>query len=382
MKLLSTTSLFLTFLMLTATAFAVSTSEELAARAKGGDAQAKFQLGSAYSGFKALDGVAYDRKRGVLLIEEAANEGLAEAQAFLGIFGLGTAKDVRVKFRYLRRAANSGHVGAKTALAQMYLSGAGTGKDPYKAASLLNEAAAQGHALAQTELGLLYEKGTGVPTDGERSVSLFRQAAIAGYIGAQFNLARVLAQGKVVPKNTPLAYAWANVAAGKASDADRQIDADYVEEAIRLRDLLKSPQLTTLEERRNAERLSAGWSAGNDLSDSVLGSSPDDITRLRCALIFSAMLKTSIDSGATTLVKSANARLRPLLPYLEKSRADPQLSALYRSIATSAADSVFSIEVRASKAIRDKNQSEFELATKSVRECDHKMANGLPLLSL
>ncbi|MDB5696847.1 MAG: hypothetical protein JWN21_2390 [Sphingomonas bacterium] len=111
----------------------------------------------------------------VALIREAAEAGLADAQALYGqmlLDGMELTKDARVGFGWFMRAA------------------------------------AQGHAMALNMVGRCYDLGWGVRIDKARAAECYAAAAIRGLPEAQYNYATLLALGDGVAQDRPAALSW------------------------------------------------------------------------------------------------------------------------------------------------------------------------------
>jgi TPR repeat protein len=92
---------------------------------------------------------------------------------------------------WLRKAAASGNVLAQDHLAYLYDQGNGVPQDDAQAAFWLRKAAEEGDSYAQFQLGVLYSGGNGVPQDDERAAFWWRKAAAQGDVDAQNALAQL-----------------------------------------------------------------------------------------------------------------------------------------------------------------------------------------------
>ena len=97
----------------------------------------------------------------------------------LGSDGIG--RDETEAFRWLRQAAQQGHIKATYALAWLYLDGRGTPADPAEAARLFTTAAQRGDAESQYMLSLLHAQGRGVAKDSVTSLQWLQKAAASGH---------------------------------------------------------------------------------------------------------------------------------------------------------------------------------------------------------
>jgi TPR repeat protein len=86
--------------------------------------------------------------------------------------------------RWLRKAAEQGHVEAQFSLGYTYTRGMGVEQDDAEAVRWWRKAADQGHTFAQHDLGIAYHLGRGITQDDAEAVSWFRKAADQGYTTA------------------------------------------------------------------------------------------------------------------------------------------------------------------------------------------------------
>lgn len=129
---------------------------------QGSDAEEQLRLGQSYNS-------RLDYAQAAVCFRRAADQGLAEAQAYLGgycHFGRGVLKDDALAAVWLRKAADQGHTEAQFFLGACYDFGWGVPQDYAQAALWYRKAADQGHAYAQHSLGrLYYQGGWGLPQD-------------------------------------------------------------------------------------------------------------------------------------------------------------------------------------------------------------------------
>ena len=160
---------------------------------------------------------------------KAAEQGLLQAQADLGAMHLaqsGVKYDYPTALYWLRKAADRGHAVAQSNLACAYLMGGATRysgggimlfgprmgvpgtlypKDEAEAAKWLRKAADQGHVFSQFNLGYLLDKGLGVAKDHSEAVTWYRRAVDAGLVQALMNLAVLYESGIDVAKDHEVA---------------------------------------------------------------------------------------------------------------------------------------------------------------------------------
>ena len=151
--------------------------DELLGAAEGGDADAQYDLATAYARGDVGDDEGKELALSWLL--RAAHQGHTGAMAELGGIYLGT--DGMQALRWFRAAAEQGNGQAQTNLGHMYAEGLGVPQDHAEAARWTQLAAAQGIAQAQYNLGLMYAAGWGVSEDTDEAIRLLRLAAEQGH---------------------------------------------------------------------------------------------------------------------------------------------------------------------------------------------------------
>jgi TPR repeat protein len=144
-----------------------------------------FKLGKRY--VKGED-VPQDKNKGIQLIRDAAEQGYAEAQCFIGAcysVGNGVKEDKAEGVKWFHKAAKQGYAKAQSALGACYGTGNGVEKDKAEAVKWYRKAAEQGNAEGQFGLGLCYFEGEGVKKDKAEAVKWFRKAAEQGFAQAK-----------------------------------------------------------------------------------------------------------------------------------------------------------------------------------------------------
>jgi TPR repeat protein len=168
-------------------------------------------------------GAPTDMKEAERQYRLAAQSGLAQAQADLGFlyfFGIGVERDYLRALAWLRKAAGQGHLFAQANLACALLAGGSTRyaggeggpitiapwvpgsaypPDEKEAARWLRAAAERGHVVAQYSLATLLEQGRGVERDLIGAVRLYEKAAAAEFLPAFLNLAALYERGAGAP---------------------------------------------------------------------------------------------------------------------------------------------------------------------------------------
>lgn len=84
---------------------------------------------------------------------------------------------------------------AQYTLGGAYYNGNGTKRNPVEGARWLKRAAEQGHIAAQCDLGVMFQKGEGVEQDYQQTLKWLRLAADQGDPLAQHNLGSLNAKG-------------------------------------------------------------------------------------------------------------------------------------------------------------------------------------------
>lgn len=124
-------------------------------------------------------GVKQDQRRGLELISQAADQGLAEARFSAGLAylnGLGTSPDPARAERYLKLAAVDGHIASHLALATLHESQG----EPQQARHWLRQAARKGSAEAQFLLGQSYASGSTGAVDNQEAYVWYSLAVLNG----------------------------------------------------------------------------------------------------------------------------------------------------------------------------------------------------------
>lgn len=96
-----------------------------------------------------------------------------------------------------------------------------------KAAKWLRQAADKGHVRAQLMLGVLHEDGSGVIQDYEQALEWYRIAAMQGETVAMHRVGSMLRRGVGADKDLIEAYAWCNIAAARGH-REAAIDRDQI----------------------------------------------------------------------------------------------------------------------------------------------------------
>ncbi len=161
-------------------------------KARRGNPQAQFELGSSY---ESGTSVKQDIAEAFRWYRRAAEGGLPEAQFKLGSsyeFGVYGRSGAIIKpnrdeaIMWYRKAAEQSDVKAEFRLGYIYASGMQSQRNPAEALLWLHKAADQGDNEALYELGVGYEYGIFGPRDDAEALSWYRKAAEQGNKSAAY----------------------------------------------------------------------------------------------------------------------------------------------------------------------------------------------------
>ncbi len=161
------------------------------AKAKYGDAESQFKLGSIYF---------LGTKEGVVWLTKAAESGHVMAQKSLARAydtGVGVTKSIPDSIRWYRQAAEQNDIKAQIIMAQIYGNGESVPKDLKQSLEWYQRAANNGDAYAQTMMGAFYQDGIGVIRDNKKSKYFYEKAALQNYEYAQLNLGNMMAHSDI-----------------------------------------------------------------------------------------------------------------------------------------------------------------------------------------
>jgi TPR repeat protein len=167
-------------------------------------------------------------------LRKAAEQGKVDAQLVLGRyyrFGEGVPKDYAEATRWYRNAADQGDAGAQWALAEIH-NAKGEYEESMRWYRSLSE---RGDFQAKWILGDMFSVGQGVEPDALEAVRLWREAADLEGTWGYYVLGCKYKDGRgIVAKDTLLAYAWFNIAAGMGGLGDEKArkEADGLEREL------------------------------------------------------------------------------------------------------------------------------------------------------
>ncbi len=185
--------------------------------AKEGNADAQLYLGWMYANGQ---GIKRNYAQAVSWLRKSANQGNALAQNDLGLMyaeGRGVKRNYAQAISWYRKSAEQGNAYAQNNLGWMYVNGRGIIQDDQQAVFWLKKAAEQGNAYAQTNLGWMYENGRGVIQDDQQAVLWYRKAAEQGNANAQNNLGVMYENGRGVIQDAQQAAFWYREAANQGN---------------------------------------------------------------------------------------------------------------------------------------------------------------------
>ncbi|MFT8802352.1 MAG: tetratricopeptide repeat protein [Gluconobacter cerinus] len=136
-----------------------------------------------------------ERSRAVAFIQQAATDGLPDAELMLGtILEYEGGKDAQA-FSHFMKAATQNHSVAQMKVGVAYYQGRGVERDVSKAETWLRKAAQSGEVEAIALVGDINLQGDGVAPNFLEAHSWYRRAVEAGHVGAAVTLAQLLYNG-------------------------------------------------------------------------------------------------------------------------------------------------------------------------------------------
>ena len=136
------------------------------------------------------DGIDSDIKMRFSYLKKAADGGFEEAYKELADcyrYGLGTKRNEKEAFELYEKAAHN-DIEALNNLAQCYSDGIGTERNLTMAFNLYKIGAEHGHAKSQFDLGICYRRGEGTKQDFNKAIEWYLKAIEQGHGGAMCNL--------------------------------------------------------------------------------------------------------------------------------------------------------------------------------------------------
>ncbi|MBE6074259.1 MAG: hypothetical protein E7202_06980 [Selenomonas ruminantium] len=190
--------------------------------AEQGDAEAQLWLGFCY---EEGCGIAQDAKKAVDCYKRAARVGLARAQFELGACyrdGRGTAKNEKEAFEWFKKAARQGEAYAANAVGLCYLDGIGVSGNLGEAFAWFKKSAENGFSWGMYNLGMAYQNSWGTVKDDTKAFTWYKRAYEQGLAAAAYRIGLCYEDGRGVPKaDRKTAEKWFKIAAD-AGDEDAQ----------------------------------------------------------------------------------------------------------------------------------------------------------------
>ena len=166
-------------------------------------------------------------ERGQFLYDEAYLHSnlrdLAKAKDPVALFCVGLMeidnppRNVEKGIRNLERAADQGLATAQATLGMIYFAGIGVPRDPKEAISWCSKAARKHLPLGMFYLGMAYSSGDGIPRNNDFSNRWIRAAADKGLVMAQLTLGMKLSLGDGIERNLDHGVQWLRQAANNGS---------------------------------------------------------------------------------------------------------------------------------------------------------------------
>ena len=166
-------------------------------------------------------------ERGQFLYDEAYLHSnlrdLAKAKDPIALFCVGLMeidnppRNVEKGIRNLERAAEQGLATAQATLGMIYFTGIGVPRDPKEAISWCSKAARKRLPLGMFYLGMAYSSGDGIPRNNDFSNRWIRAAADKGLVMGQLTLGMKLSLGDGIERNLDHGVQWLRQAANNGS---------------------------------------------------------------------------------------------------------------------------------------------------------------------
>ena len=204
--------------------------DKLTIKAKQGNAEAQYRLGSFYLFIPQVDGSKVDFAKVAECFTEAANRGHIQAQYNLGLFylgGTGVDRDITRGIEWITKSAMQGDDNAQYVLGMLYLRGDNSDNDEAGAIlQVIVDAAGQGNTQAKFVLGLAFLMGSdklGTERDATAAFEWFRKSAEQGNAHTQRIIGMCYEKGVGVVKDIDEANKWYAKAVGLQTDGTEEI---------------------------------------------------------------------------------------------------------------------------------------------------------------
>jgi TPR repeat protein len=166
-------------------------------------------------------------ERGQFLYDEAYLHSnlreLAKAKDPIALFCVGLMeidnppRNITKGMRHLERAADQGLATAQATLGMIYFTGIGVSRDPKEAVKWCSKSARQRLPLGMFYLGMAYSSGDGIARNNDFANRWIRAAADQGLVMAQLTLGMKLSLGDGIERNLDHGVQWLRQAANSGS---------------------------------------------------------------------------------------------------------------------------------------------------------------------
>lgn len=184
--------------------------------------------------YRTGQGLPLDPEKSADFMLKAAGAGNAQAQFRVGLLHMpedtNPPKNPAAYLRWMRLAADQGHVTAQENVAHIYYKGWGVPVNYAEAARWYTRAMEGGSVWAATSLAVQYAIGEGVPQDRARAAQFYAYAAERGEPMAQYMLGIAYGSGDGVPFDIQQARYWLQKSAAQNYDgaAEKLAEADMI----------------------------------------------------------------------------------------------------------------------------------------------------------
>lgn len=184
--------------------------------------------------YQTGQGLPLDPEKGEDFMLKAAGAGNPQAQFRIGLNhgpeSNGPPKNPMQYLRWMRLAADQGHVAAQENVASIYLNGWGVPVNYAESARWYTRAIEGGSLLAATSLAVQYAVGEGFPVDPVKAAQYYAYAAERGEPMAQYMLGLAYGSGEGVPFDIQQARYWLQKSAAQNYDgaAERLAEAEAI----------------------------------------------------------------------------------------------------------------------------------------------------------
>jgi TPR repeat protein len=182
-------------------------------------------------------------------------------------------RNIHKGIRSLERAADQGLATAQATLGMIYFTGIGVPRDPEEAIKWCSQAARQKLPLGMFYLGMAYSAGDGLRKNNDFSNRWIGTAAERGLMMAQLTLGMKLALGDGIERNLDLGVQWLRQAANRGS-AQAQLQLRRFENLL-VRSPSRKSSIDAMQRQSIAQLAEeASFPSSAESSDTKVGESP------------------------------------------------------------------------------------------------------------